>query len=299
MKRFSKMFEMFIIFVGLVVILSCSNQVQDLSPNITYDFSSDGEPIDVVILAGQSNATGCALCEDLREYVTPKDFELLTNGFANQKIIWFNDGSDFDMDSSRGCFSNVQLGQSIVKEYFGPEIGISYVFNQAGKKLIIVKYTSPGSFITRFVSVSNDSSVVLNQTLEEFLIQSLQELVNEGYSPAIKAFCWMQGEADSSWRNTAERYLNLEKGLITDVRRKFGKDIVFIDAKITDWNLVTPFCFQNIVNEAKINLSDGVQNYMINSDNLSKKEDDLAHYDSRSQFELGKRFGEMILNKCY
>lgn len=52
MKRFSKMFEMFIIFVGLVVILSCSNQVQDFSSDITYDFSSDGEPIDVIILAG-------------------------------------------------------------------------------------------------------------------------------------------------------------------------------------------------------------------------------------------------------
>lgn len=299
MKRFSKMLEIVYVFVGLVVILSCSNQVQEFSSDSIYNFSSNGEPIDVIILAGQSNATGCALCEDLREYVTPKDFELLKNGFSNQKIIWFKDGSDFDMDSSRESFSNVQLGQGIVKEYFGPEIGISYVFNQAGKKMIIVKYTSPGSFITRFVSVSKDSSVVLNQTLEEFLIQSLQELVNEGFSPSIKAFCWMQGEADSSWRNTAERYLKLEKGLITDVRRKFGKDIVFIDAKITDWNLVTPFCFQNIVNEAKINLSDGVHNYMINSDNLSKKEDDLAHYDSRSQFELGKRFGEMILSKCY
>ena len=58
MKRFSKMFEMFIIFVGLVVILSCSNQVQDFSSDITYDFSSDGEPTDVIILAGQSDATG-------------------------------------------------------------------------------------------------------------------------------------------------------------------------------------------------------------------------------------------------
>ena len=51
----------------------------------------------------------------------------------------------------------------------------------------------------------------------------------------------------------------------------------------------------NLFNQKIKNLN----NYLINSDVLRKQEFDLAHYDARSQFELGKRFGEMILSKCY
>ena len=39
-------------------------------------------------------------------------------------------------------------------------------------------------------------------------------------------------------------------------------------------------------------------NYIIKSNGL-KKSYDRMHYDAYSQFELGKRFGEMILSKCY
>ena len=300
MKRFSKMFAMFIIFVGLVVILSCSNQVQDISSDITYDFSSDGEPIDVIILAGQSNATGCCFSEDLRGYVSPEDFELFTKGFENQKIIWYIDGSDFNLDSALGEFTNVKFGQGVGEEYFGPEIGMSYVLNKANKNVILLKYTSPGSYINKFLRKTNIHSYALNFSFEAFMVQSLKEIVNRGYSPSIKGICWMQGESDSISYKSSMAYEIKEKDLIEDIKNKFGRDIIFIDAKVTDWDLVLPSCYQYIVNEAKINISmNEKQSFMISSENLTKKKDDVAHYDARSQFELGKRFGEMILSKCY
>lgn len=49
----------------------------------------------------------------------------------------------------------------------------------------------------------------------------------------------------------------------------------------------------------KISISSYSQNFIINSVSLTKKMDDVAHYDARSEFELGKRFGEMILRSCY
>ena len=300
MKRFSKMFKMFIIFVGLIVILSCSNQTQDFSSDITYDFSSDGEPIDVIILAGQSNATGCCFSEDLREYVSPEDFELFTNGFENQKIIWYLDWSFYGMSSESGNFTNVKLGQGAGIDFFGPELGISYVFNKSKKNIIIIKYTSPGSGINRFVSKETITSFVMNASFEEYIVQSLQEIVSRGYSPSVKGFCWMQGEADSCYYEASMEYENKERGLIGDIRKKFGREIAFIDAKVTDLNLLLPICYQFNVNNAKVNISNEEnQNFIIDSVNLNKKIDDVAHYDARSQFELGKRFGEMILNKCY
>ncbi len=87
--------------------------------------------------------------------------------------------------------------------------------------------------------------------------------------------------------------------MIEDIRKKFGREIAFIDAKVTDLNLLLPICYQFNVNNAKVNISNEEnQNFIIDSVNLNKKIDDVAHYDARSQFELGKRFGEMILNKC-
>ena len=250
MKRFSKMFEMFIIFVGLVVILSCSNQTQDISSFTVSNFSSDGEPIDVIILAGQSNATGCCFSEDLREYVCPEDFELFTKGFEYQKIIWYLDGSDFGLDSSLGDCTNVKFGQSVGEDCFGPEICISYVLNQFEKRVIILKYTSPGFYINKFVYI-NMHTYILNPCLEAFIVQSLHKITNDGYSPTVKSICWMQGEADSVSYTTSLEYENKENELISDIRKKFGKDIVFIDAKVTDLNLLLPICYQDIVNEAK------------------------------------------------
>lgn len=300
MKRFSKMFKMFIIFVGLIVILSCSNQTQDFSSDITYDFSSDGEPIDVIILAGQSNATGYCLNENLRDFVSPEDFELFSNGFENQKIFWYLDRSIYNMPPEIVNFTNVKFGQGTGIDFFGPEIGISYVFNKSKKNIIIIKYTSPGSGIDRFVSKKNITSFVLNASFEGFMVQSLQEIVSRGYSPSVKGFCWMQGEADSCNYEASMEYENKERDLIEDIRKKFGEEIAFVDAKITDLNLLFPICYQYNVNKAKINVSiDEKQNFIIDSVNLNKKIDDAAHYDARSQFELGKRFGEMILNKCY
>lgn len=294
MKRFSKMFAMFIIFVGLVVILSCSNQLQDISSDITYDFSSDGEPIDVIILAGQSNATGCCFSEDLRGYVSPEDFELFTNGFENQKIIWYLDWSNHSLPSLSSGLTNVKLGQGFSNVGFGPEIGISYVMNEVNKRVIIIKYSSPGSGIDTFINSNG-----LNKNFEFFIANSLYEICNIGYNPKIKCICWMQGETDSSYEYEANLYEQREKNLILAMRKKFGTEIAFIDAKITDWYLVMPNCYQEVVNKAKTNISHSKLNsYLINSNGLTKLED-LMHYNARSQFELGKRFGEMILSKCY
>ena len=281
MKRFSKMFEMFIIFVGLVVILSCSNQVQDISSDITYDFSSDGEPIDVIILAGQSNATGCADYDQLKDYITDEDYSLFTKGFSNQKIIGYLHNIYNAEDSEKISFSKVQF--------------ISYILSKSNKKNIIIKYTAPGASINFFV-VNNK----MNFSFETFLKESLSDIVEMGYSPSIKALCWMQGETDSILKSTAEQYEKNMILLLYDIRNKFGQDISFIDAQITDWDRVTPNSYQYLVNNAKIRIAAvGSNNYIVDSIGLTKKEDDVAHYDSVSEFELGKRFGNIISNICY
>ena len=41
------------------------------------------------------------------------------------------------------------------------------------------------------------------------------------------------------------------------------------------------------------------KSYMISSVALTKKKDTVSHCDAKSEFKLGKRFGEMILQNCY
>ncbi|MCI6591332.1 MAG: hypothetical protein MSH65_01475 [Spirochaetia bacterium] len=140
----------------------------------------------------------------------------------------------------------------------------------------------------------------MNFSFETFLKESLSDIVEMGYSPSIKALCWMQGETDSILKSTAEQYEKNMILLLYDIRNKFGQDISFIDAQITDWDRVTPNSYQYLVNNAKIRIAAvGSNNYIVDSIGLTKKEDDVAHYDSVSEFELGKRFGNIISNICY
>lgn len=140
----------------------------------------------------------------------------------------------------------------------------------------------------------------MNFSFETFLKESLSDIVEMGYSPSIKALCWMQGETDSILKSTAEQYEKNMILLLYDIRNKFGQDISFIDAQITDWDRVTPNSYQYLVNNAKIRIAAvGSNNYIVDSIGLTKKEDDVAHYDSVFEFELGKRFGNIISNICY
>lgn len=289
MKRFSKMFEMFIIFVGLVVILSCSNQVQDFSSDITYDFSSDGEPIDVIILAGQSNMAGCGIVEEANQYFSIDEYNHIKNGINGITIFVCNDFAAKDLGCYYLPYSNVSFENGPFEGLFGPEVGFALEYQKTGRNLVLIKYTAGGMPLGYFMDAGD-----ISQTMKSFILSCCLELVKQGYEPNIKGFCWMQGENNCDYVG-AHNYYKDELLLIKYIRRNFNDKLLFIDARVTDWQLISPNCYQDVVNQAKEKIAKEEDLcYLIDSTGLIKG-NDRAHYDTPSIIELGRRFAKEFL----
>jgi hypothetical protein len=304
MKRFY--FYCLIIFEAALagLILSCSNAFssnfedfvafKEKNAEVTdvVGTSDQNVPIDVIILAGQSNATGLGYNYQLVSYISEEFFEAFSTGCPNTNIIGYTNWAVRQDDDVYIPLSKVRFGLGADNSQFGLELGLAYVGEMNKATTLIIKYTSPGNFIDFFI---NGESITPH--FESFIKNSLQQIKNNGYDPTLKAVCWMQGESDSVYPEMAENYESKEKILISSIREKFGQNIVFVDAAITDMDLIYPVNYQSTINEAKRHICESDdRNYMIDSSGLTKSTEDNIHYDARSEFEIGVRMGVILQN---
>lgn len=268
-------------------IISCSNVLPNANSNVISSI-----PIDVIILAGQSNATGYARSDLLLNQISYDESLELITGFKEQKIIVYLDNTIRNASPTIINFTNVRLGQGGNQFCFGLEIGLSYILNREQKEIIIIKYTAPGQIINFFVNENG-----LDNSFSDFIETSLQTIKKNGYSPTIKALCFMQGESDAIYYISAVNYKKNLNNLISNIRKRYGENIILIDAPITAWELFFPDNYQSIVNDAKLSVSlADSRNFLIDSTGLVKNPYDSTHYDAASEFELGKRMGQVFLN---
>lgn len=268
-------------------IISCSNVLPNANSNVISSI-----PIDVIILAGQSNATGYARSDQLLNQISYDESLELITGFKEQKIIVYLDNTIRNASPTIINFTNVRLGQGGNQFCFGLEIGLSYILNREQKEIIIIKYTAPGQIINFFVNENG-----LDNSFSDFIETSLQTIKKNGYSPTIKALCFMQGESDAIYYISAVNYKKNLNNLISNIRKRYGENIILIDAPITAWELFFPDNYQSIVNDAKLSVSlADSRNFLIDSTGLVKNPYDSTHYDAASEFEIGKRMGQVFLN---
>ena len=268
-------------------IISCSNVLPNANSNVISSI-----PIDVIILAGQSNATGYARSDQLLNQISYDESLELITGFKEQKIIVYLDNTIRNASPTIINFTNVRLGQGGNQFCFGLEIGLSYILNREQKEIIIIKYTAPGQIINFFVNENG-----LDNSFSDFIETSLQTIKKNGYSPTIKALCFMQGESDAIYYISAVNYKKNLNNLISNIRKRYGENIILIDAPVTAWELFFPDNYQSIVNDAKLSVSlADSRNFLIDSTGLVKNPYDSTHYDAASEFEIGKRMGQVFLN---
>lgn len=308
MRRFYLLFIAIISSIFCIFVLSCANgsfsnlelvfidfpnnKIENFfSTSDEEDYSLDNS-VNVIILAGQSNATGVAYSEHLKNYLPSETFDMFSTGCENVYIMGYTDWSITESNPVVFNLQKVRFGFGAYVGQFGLEIGIADVFKNQSKKTIIIKYTSPGNYIDFFVKGENISS-----HFESFINSSLATIKNKGFQPTVKALCWMQGESDSSSDFYAAKYEACETILVNDIRKKFGENIIFVDAYVTDWDLVQPYNFQVIVNKGKVSISNlDSKNNLVDSSGLTKYDNDPCHYDAKSEFELGVRMGEILKN---
>lgn len=264
------------------------------------------KPVKVILLGGQSNASGVSSVEYLSQKEDPALYAKYSAGYGNVSINFITENG---ANSSDGYFVPATLGQGCLPAYFGPEVGISDTLSSAypNETIILIKYTWGGSNLyNQWLSPSSQGKTGdLYTAFVNFVKSNVDYLLAKNYDARIVAMCWMQGESDSA-DGVCDRYGLNTANLVNDLRAEFEPytaqgGFLFADAGIADsiyWKNYT------VINDAK-RAHAGTSPLNVYLDTIAagltvtgepEGAPDLAHYDAMSEIALGRMFGEAILD---
>jgi len=258
----------------------------------------------VILLLGQSNATGCSLTSYLKDGVGEQRYAEYENGYPSVLINYCLDDHKY---TSGGEFVPVDLTCAAGDDCFGPEIGMAEVLSEAykGETVVILKYTMSGYSLHHHWLCDGARGSIYEACLN-FVNTYMQALQNADYDARIGAICWMQGESDTT-DFKAERYYDNQTKFASYLRtdlEEYSEEvgIYFIDAGISN----SPYCepAYPTINEAKEKFSkDSELNLYFSTIEAGftihkepEGDPDWGHYDAMSELELGRLFGEYIVN---
>jgi hypothetical protein len=278
-----------------------------LQMNTTFPLSDslprgDGATAHVILLLGQSNASGCSITEYLQLNTTAEEFAVYQAGFDNVLINYCIDDHSF---TSEGAFRRVDLTCGCGEGFFGPEVGMAQTLSEAypDQTFYILKYTMSGYSLANHWLREGERGDIYQACLL-FVRTYMEDLRANGYLPRLDAICWMQGESDTAQQN-ADRYYDNQVAfasyLRADLAPYYEDDVYFIDAGISS----SPYCEPgyptvNLAKERFATLSPYNIYFSTIEAGLTTLyepdyEPDLGHYDSLCEITLGKMFGERVL----
>lgn len=181
-------------------------------------FSADNAPVNVIVLAGQSNLAGRGPAADLPEkYRAPPPSVLV------DYVCGFGGGANTDVHQSRGW---VRLGptakhENTPGEHFGPELGLGHALASAlpGERIALIKHGRGATSLAEDWQPDATGGPRLYRALLEQVRAALDRLAHEGRRTELRAFVWVQGEADSTRNDWARAYEQNLRTLVARVRR--------------------------------------------------------------------------------
>lgn len=271
--------------------------VTDSMPN------GEGKRAKVILLLGQSNATGCSINSYLKENIGESEYKRYEQGFPSVLINYCLDDHNA---TSNGEFVKVDLTCGAGEGFFGPEVGMAEVISEAypDETVFILKYTMSGYSLHYHWLCAGERGSIYNAFLT--FAQTYMDLLSEkNYDAKIGAVCWMQGESDTTDFKASHYYEN-QMAFASYLREdlsKYAEDggIYFIDAGISN----SPYCepAYPAINEAKEKFAkQSEMNIYFSTIELGftihkepAGEPDWGHYDSLSELALGRKFGEYVI----
>ena len=294
------------ILIGLGVYWGISAYRDSQIQFTVHDTLQDGQgkKATVILLGGQSNASGCSLDEYLKKNVTAEKYAEYDAGYDNVYINYFVTGNN-----ESKAFVKCGTRQGEQATCFGPELGLAEKLHEMypDEMFFIVKYAWGGTDLhTKWLSPSSVGKTgELYKHFVKFVETSLAYLVSKNYDIEIAGMCWMQGESDSFSVEHATDYEKRLRNFVKDIRKKFADyaaddGIAFIDATIAQ-NPVF-WVYYDLVNQSKQEVAEeSLLNVLIdtNANGLICTQEpieqpDIPHYDSMSQIKLGNLFAEEI-----
>ena len=264
----------------------------------------EGKKATVILLGGQSNASGCSSDYYLQKNVSEEKYSEYKNGYDNVYINYYCTGTN----ESRG-FVKCAAKQGEIGGYFGPELGLAEKLHEMypSEHFFIIKYAWGGSNLyDQWISPSGKRATGnLYKNFVYFVEQSMEYLAQKNYDVKISGMCWMQGESDAlSVKNATDYKTNLVK-FIKDLRKRFDLyaidgEIAFVDALIAENPALWTYC--DLLNDSKRAVAEtSPMNALIDTNAAGlvcfeepEEAPDTPHYDSLSQIKLGHLFAEEL-----
>lgn len=262
----------------------------------------EGKKATVILLGGQSNASGCSRDEYLKKNVTPEEYAEYEAGYDNVYINYYVSGSNISEE-----FVKCGARQGEKGGYFGPELGIADKLNELypDRTFFIIKCAWGGTNLhEQWLSPSSIGKTGnLYKTFVTYVNTSLEYLESKNYDIEIEAMCWMQGESDSVRLKDAKDYSHHLKNFIRDIRNEYEEyasddGIAFIDAYIADNHAYWTYCDElneskrRVASSSKLNAIVDTISAGLTVTGEPEDSPDLAHYDSLSELKLGHLFAE-------
>ena len=198
-----------ILFVVTLVILLCG--------------AASAEPVDVYLLAGQSNATGQGYLANLPQ------------GFApNAKVLLFHSGGHLNSGAQPNTWIPLRQA-SESPDRFGPELGFGNRMQdlQTQRRVAIIKHAFSGTNLYHDWAPGKDAADIEHfgpqfKTFVDTVNAGMKALADQGYHAAIRGMLWQQGEGDADGQPADDYGANLAR-FIARVREQFGvPDMVFV-----------------------------------------------------------------------
>lgn len=264
--------------------------------------AGEGKQVKVILLLGQSNATGCSLTSYLKQHVGDAQYDVYEQGYESVRINFCLDDHAY---SSGGAFVKTDLNCGAGQGCFGPELGMAEVLSAAfpDEQIFILKYSMSGYSLHHHWLCEGERGSIYHACMS-FVTTHMQALSEAGYDARIGAICWMQGESDTT-DYKAGRYLDNQRAFVSYLREdlaEYAEDggIYMIDAGISN----SPYCepAYPAINEAKVKFSEESELNMyfstIDAGYTVHKEPegdpDWGHYDAESELALGRSFGRLV-----
>lgn len=276
--------------------------------NITFTINDtlpdgNGKEAVVILLGGQSNASGCSLDEYLKRNVSEEKYAQYQSGFDN---VYINFLSGANMSQA---FVKCTSFQGELAGGFGPELGLAEKLNELypDKTFFIIKCAWGGTnLFEQWLSPSSSGRTgTLYRHFVAYVNTSLEYLKSKNYDVKIEGMCWMQGESDSFSVEASTGYAEHLYNFIADIRKEFADyaaedGIAFVDAYIA----ASPayWVYYEAVNRGKFEVAtQSSLNALVDTIAAGltcsaepEGTPDMAHYDSMSEIKLGHLFGEQL-----
>lgn len=266
-----------------------------------------GRTIDVILIAGQSNATGQGRVQNLPQgFIVDTSVKIFHSQYLNsgsQPLTWL---------TLRPAAES--------PDRFGVELSLGTALHRAwaDRELVLVKHGLSGSNLHHQWNPGNRTGQPQGEEYRKFtetVRAALAYLRERGHTPILRAIVWQQGEADARFdagdQNTQNYASNL-RNFISAVRAEFGApDMLFVYGRVMPIPAAR-FTGRDIVRKAQYLVSSTAcsplsvpRAYMVECDDLQMLASDYntpdpmddVHLGTYGLLTLGERFAATIIDQ--